>query len=181
MDFHYCIYFGDEESSRIDDDTGRAHCQQTLLLLHPVVEVASRMAVRAPHRWYAILQTAGGSSTRSLFEDAIWRSVPRAALHILAALGVDDPDLILISCQFLSGSMSVYYHPRFDRDRAFYEQKLRMLRNYLAAHDPWEEIPVGRVVHEYGDCVRAAPAVPAPTLVREPPGTASRQGGASCA
>jgi hypothetical protein len=168
-DFHYCIYFGDEESGRIDEDTGRQHCQQTLFLLHPTVESASGMAVPAPHRWYAIRHAAGDPAPRALLEDRVWRSVPCAARHVLAALGVDDDDLLLISCQFLSGSISVCYHPRFDRDRAFYEQKLQVLQSYIAAHDLREEVPVSRVLNRHEDFAGA------------PRGPTSRQEGVSCA
>jgi hypothetical protein len=175
-DFHYCIFFGDEESDRIDEDAGRARCRKSLLLLHPVEDVASRMAFRATRRWYAILTNAGNSCTRDLYDDSIWRSVPIAARHVLVALGADDPDLILISCQFLSGSMSVYYHPRFNRDRAFYEERLRVLRDYLATHDLWEDLPTDRAADGYRDCAHAGPAAAPRVTSAAPPMHPTRQG-----
>jgi hypothetical protein len=34
VDVNYCLYLGDPETDRIDEESGRAHSQQNLMLLH---------------------------------------------------------------------------------------------------------------------------------------------------
>jgi hypothetical protein len=146
-DVHYCLYLGDEGTERIDQETGRARAQQTVRLLHPVPEAAARMVPPAPHRWYAICQNgAAGATTVPLLQERTWNAVPAALRHVLAALGVDDPELLLVSGQLVSGSISVYYAPRHDRDRAFYEEKLRVLLRYMEVNDLGTDLPLKNVV-----------------------------------
>ena len=59
----------------------------------------------------------------------------RSSKHVLSALGTDDEDLIIISWNGLSGSISISYHPRFNNDRAFYDGKLKVLTDYVQTHD----------------------------------------------
>jgi hypothetical protein len=147
-DVHYCLYFGDEQARLADDDPVTARATRTLMLLHPVPEVAQRMQPAAPHRWFVIAR--GGSGTTppaALLVDAVWKRVPTAVRHVLAALGLDDPDLILISCRLDTGTISVFYHPRFDRDRALYECRLDALKRYLRVHAWSGDLPLGNLVH----------------------------------
>jgi hypothetical protein len=150
-DFHYCIYFGDEETSRLDEVSGRAGAQRNLLLLHPVVEVASRMLPQAPHRWYALLVAEAGVRRTGLLTESTWPMVPAPVRHVLAAFGVDDPELVSISYKTLSGSISVYFDPRHDRDLAYYGNKLDRLLEYLNAHDLQEDLPLQNIVRNEDD------------------------------
>ena len=146
-DIHYCLYLGDEATDRVDQESARAHIQQNVRLLHPVPEAAARMTPPAPHRWYAICQNgAADAVTAPLLLERTWKGVPAALRHILAALGVDDPDLLLISGQLVSGSISVYYAPCHDRDRGFYEEKLQTLLRYMEANDLRTDLPLRNVV-----------------------------------
>ncbi len=145
---HYCLYFGDERTAAIDEETGRARAQRTLMLVHPVVEAVPWTQPAAPDRWYLVLRGGfGGAPVCRLLVEEAWRNVPAPARHVLAALGLDDPDLLLVSWQLVSGSMSVYYHPRFDRDLEFYRGRLAAMERYIATHDLGEELPLGNVVH----------------------------------
>lgn len=147
-DVHYCIYFGDAKTAEIDETTGKLREQRALMLVHPVAEGMAWLHPAAPHRWYVVLRGgARAAPVARLLLPEVWPEVPAPARHALAALGVDDPDLILISFQLVSGSMSVYYHPRFDRDREFYEARLLILQRYAEMHDLCQDLPLGNVVH----------------------------------
>jgi hypothetical protein len=147
-DIHYCLYIGNEETNRIDQETAMVHAQQSVRLLHPVPEAAARMSPPSPHRWYAIYQDgAARTTTTALLQENTWNGVPAPLRHALAALGVDDPDLLLISGQLLSGSISVYYAPSHDKDRAFYEEKLRKLLKYMEGNDLQKDLPIQNVIH----------------------------------
>jgi hypothetical protein len=86
-------------------------------------------------------------STSPLLVERTWREVPAPVRHILFALGIDDPDLITVSFQILSGSISIYYHPRYQRNRTFYEGKLQILREYMKNHDIQKDLPLNAVIH----------------------------------
>jgi hypothetical protein len=152
VDVNYCLYLGDEDTDRIDEESGRAHSQQNLMLLHPVPEIAARMNPQPPHRWYAKCLNGSLRSDTStpLLVESTWKEIPTYVRHILVALGIDDPDLILVSFQVLSGSISVYYNPRYQRDRAFYERKLNILQDYMKSHDIQKDLPLSAVIHMDG-------------------------------
>jgi hypothetical protein len=149
VDINYCLSFGDEETDRIDEESGRARSQQNLMLLHPVPEAASRMSSPTPHRWLTkcLNGFVAPEMAIPLLVESTWKKIPAPVRHVLVALGIDDPDLILVSCQQLSGSISIYYSPRYQRDRAFYEAKLEILNEYLKNHDPRTDVPLSSVVH----------------------------------
>jgi hypothetical protein len=149
VDVNYCLYLGDQETDRIDEESGRAHSQQNLMLLHPVPDVAARMNPQPPHRWYAkcLNGSLRSDTTSPLLVETTWKEIPAPVRHILVALGIDDPDLITVSYQILSGSISVYYNPRYQRDRIFYEGKLQILREYMKSHDMQKDLPLNAVIH----------------------------------
>jgi len=47
----------------------------------------------------------------------------------------------------LSGSIRVYYHPRYESDQDLYEGKLKILQEYLQRHDISTDLPLSNVVH----------------------------------
>lgn len=143
----YCLYFGSRETERIDQRATEAPSILNVSLVHPVRTVAAFLSVQAEKRWYATLINSRQNLaiTSPLFEEKGWSIVPVLAKHILLALGADDEDLILISWNGMSGSVSVFYHPRFNNNRRFYEEKLKLLMEYLATHDTRADISLGDI------------------------------------
>ena len=132
----YCLYLGTDETRALDlVDDGLSN----ISLVHPVPAVAARIKEKAPNRWYAsyVDETAGVVRTglAPLFSDTVWRTIPAPLLHIVAAFGLNDPDLILISENLQSGGVSIYFDPSHDSDKAYYMAKLGLLSAYLEAHD----------------------------------------------
>jgi len=136
-----CLYVGTASMRKLDAEE---MVEPPLRLLHPVAEVARHVDVQAPGRWYMLRSPGPGlpsGDMEPLLSDHGWKRVPPLARHALAALGMDDPELILVSCN-ASGSLSIYYLPRYDHDRAFYQRKLALLERYLASHDPAADLPL---------------------------------------
>ena len=133
----YCLYLG-SDAARQDDEKG-AGASRTLWLVHPV----------ATGLWYAACADAGGCGAvggpRLLLQAETWRQVPAAAQHVLDALGVDDPDLVLVSCRLDSGSLYVYFAAWRQADLAFFQQKLALLRAYIRGHDMDRVVPLGEI------------------------------------
>ncbi len=142
-DTTYCIYFDNQENEKYDD----SRVVDDLMFLRPSKNVAENMTP-AKKRWYAILANASSNLTvvGALLDTEVWARMPAAMKNILVGLGVDDEDLVLILLNLRSGSIKVYYHPRHDHDRAFYEQKLGLLQSYLDDHDANQDIPLDEVV-----------------------------------
>jgi hypothetical protein len=144
----YCLYFGSKQTERIDQQAAEAHFILGVSLVHPVQAVAAGLPIQAESRWYATLIDGRRNitTTNALFEESGWSIVPVLSKHILLALGTADEDLILISWNGLSGSVSVFYHPRFNSDRRFYEEKQKLFKEYAATHDIRADILLSDVV-----------------------------------
>jgi hypothetical protein len=138
----YCLYIGSRATERIDQRAAEAHCIWNVSLVHPVPAVNASLPVHALKRWYAMLIDSHRNFTKisPLFEESGWSMVPVLAKHTLSALGTDDEDLILVSWNGLSGSISIFYHPRFNNDKAFYEGKRKLLMDYMETHDVREDV-----------------------------------------
>jgi len=133
----YCLYVGSEAAYERDmsslGETG------SLWLVHP----ASRA------RWYASCSSPGGCGgifgLKPLLEEAVWHAIPAPVQHVLDAVGVDDPDLVLISYRVSSGSVYVYFNTRHDHDEEFYLGKLSMLRRYIRTTNMEMAVPLDRL------------------------------------
>jgi hypothetical protein len=138
----YCLYVGSKKTERIDQQEAEGHSILNVSLVHPVPTVTASLPVHALKRWYAMLIDSQRSITKisPLFEERGWSMVPVLVKHILSALGADDEDLILIAWNGLSGSTSIFYHPRFNDDKAFYEGKRKVLVDYMETHDIREDV-----------------------------------------
>jgi hypothetical protein len=139
----YCLYVGSKETERIDQQAAEAHTILNVSLAHPVPAVAAGLRVQDSQRWYAIFTDSDRNfaSVRPLFEESTWSKIPVLVRHVLGALGADDQNLILVSWNGLSGSVSIFYQPRFDHDRAFYEEKRKVLMNHMETWDVGEPLP----------------------------------------
>ncbi len=144
-DTTYCIYFGNQGSEKSDD----SGVIDDLMFLRPAKEVAEKMAP-ARKRWYAVMANASSNLTivEALLEREVWARMPASMKNILVGLGIDDEDLVLILLNVRSGSIKVYFHPRHDHDKAFYEQKRQRIQSYLDGHDADQDIPFDEVVRD---------------------------------
>ena len=121
-----------------------------LSLVHPVAAVASAMKLTADRRWYAAFTGSPGGVVVNRFEPLLspgaWGSVPAPLRHVVAALGLDDADLVLVSSNLNTGSISVYFVPSHDTDRAFYQGKCDRLARYIRGHDMDSELDLEQVL-----------------------------------
>ena len=139
------LYIGNAESVRLDTLAVRTGLTRSVCLVHPVAATGGALKSSATSRlpWY-VTET---DTTRNLFRRgpllnrAVWSTVPLIARHVLMALGPDDPDLILISWNGVSGSLSVLFDPALQADRPFHERKLDALLRYLGGHQPTADVP----------------------------------------
>ncbi len=99
-------------------------------------------------RWYAVFIDSHQAfpNISPLLDESTWSMIPFMAKHILRALGTDDEALVLVTSNGLSGSSSIFYHSRFDKDRAFYEGKQRVLTDYMKTHDVRDDVSLRMIV-----------------------------------
>ncbi len=149
-EFLYCLYVGNEETEKIDRQAEKSQVTVNVSLVHPAPGAGPVLRSNAGERWY-VAQT---DSTRRfvkigpVFDQMAWNVIPRLARHVLLALGPNDDDLILISWNGMSGSLSVFYSPRVQKDRSFFDSKLAMIQKYMETHDLDDEIPFNRIAPE---------------------------------
>jgi hypothetical protein len=138
-DITYCLYVGNDETRQIDRYLADAPEVGQFVLVHPVPEIAFKFTIRAKDRWYAMYTDMNQNPpipimTELLNEDT-WKLVPNVEKNLLKALGEQNDDLIVISYNIPSKSVNVYFHPKHEKDRAFYEEKLKILVEYMAKVD----------------------------------------------
>jgi len=124
---YYYLYMGSPETEKIDINSwGGAETR----LVH---RRAGAGLPSALSEWRVYVWLAGAPRPReySLADPEGWEQVPAPARQALAALGADDPRLLVISCHPDSGSVSIFFHPRYDKDRSFYQGKVEQIRRYL--------------------------------------------------
>jgi hypothetical protein len=144
----YCLFLaGDRTEPDYLVGTGTI---ANLSLVHPVPQVNARMELKAKKRWYAaVTGSAGGvvaSSLKPLLTGQVWRTIPARLRHVVDALGVDDAELVLVSSNLNTGSISVYFVPAHDKDRAFYQEKRDLLEQYIHGHDMDAELSLAQVL-----------------------------------
>ncbi len=143
----YCLYFPSRDPNASDES---AFGFRDLALVHVAPQVASRMTLNARKHWYACYFEdaggAGGGGFLPLLDTDVWKSLPAVLRHIVAALGIDDAELVLISDHLDSGSISIYFRPDHDQDLDYYQKKLAILLAYIGTHDMDQEIPLVEVL-----------------------------------
>ena len=147
----YVLYVGNPETERLDRLAERAGIARTVCLVHPVDGGAPNPSGvstgPAGNGWYVTENDSERGIVRRapLLNRVAWYTVPIPARHAFLALDPDDADLILISWNRVSGSLSIYFSPSRQADGLFYEKKLELLRSYLEAHGSESEVPYERV------------------------------------
>ena len=129
----YFIYYGNEESREEDERLARMGMMAFSMLIHPVPSVAKNMQFQAPKRWYVNFMDSRLriNTLVSLADKNAWDTAPQIVKHILKALSVNDPNLMIINYRTYTHSISILYHPKFDENRTFYEMKLRRINRYF--------------------------------------------------
>ena len=151
----FLLYVGSPETEEIDRVAERSGVLWSICLVHPAsaedgsarVPAGAAPAVDARDGWYVTeTDTRRGLVRRApLTNRGAWRDVPVLARKALRALGPQDENLILISWNGLSGSLSVFYAPKLQGDRPFHERRLKILQDYLEAHRGEDDVPFDTV------------------------------------
>jgi hypothetical protein len=151
----FMLYLGNPETERIDSAISPGGATWSLSLVHPVSEQSgfpvagsgTSQKAAARNRWYVTETDTARNVMRSgpLMDRSVWRTIPVLARSVLLALGPDDEDLILIAWNGISGSLSVFYTPKVQTDRTFYERKLEVLRGYMVEHGSQDDVPYERI------------------------------------
>jgi hypothetical protein len=163
----FMLYLGNPETELLDSSTARSGVVWSVSLVHPVSErggfpvAGSGTSPKGParNRWYVTETDSARNIVRHapLMNRSVWHTIPVLARRVLLALGPDDEDLILIAWNGISGSLSVFYNPRVQTDRAFHENRLAMLLGSLNEHGT-EDVPYERIDPEAsGALVSALP------------------------
>lgn len=139
----YYLYIGTEETEKMDKEMAENHIQIGYMLSHPPKESTYNYP-GAPGNWYVQLTdtTRGLNVVAPVFRSDVWPTIPQVVKHILVALNYKDENLILISTNAVSGSISILYHPKFDRFKIFYNIKLKILERYFDKNSYHEQVPI---------------------------------------
>jgi hypothetical protein len=148
----YVLYVGNPETERLDGLAERVGVARSVCLVHPVPEDAGAhdhpgvFTRPAGSGWYVTESDSERNIVRHgpLLNRVVWYTIPVLARHVYMALGPDDKDLILISWNRVTGSVSVYYSPARQADVLFYQGKLAILRSYFETHGGEREVPYER-------------------------------------
>jgi hypothetical protein len=126
----YYLYYGSQETLDTEKKLNAEHVFSCFYLLHPGPEVT--MPFAAPHRWYIGTRLSRRLSppNRALFDEEIWQQIPGEVKSVLNAFGIDNPDLLLVWYDRHTGSIQVFFHPRYDEDQDFYRRKLGIITEY---------------------------------------------------
>lgn len=146
------LYVGNSQTEETDRLTERAGVSRSISLVHPTwtadVGAASSRTAAGSGRpaWYMTEVDSVRNVVRRgpLLVREVWQTLPVLAQQAFLALGRDEQELILIAWSRSSGSLSIYFSPSVQSDRAFYDRKLRALRAYLDEHGSETEVPFER-------------------------------------
>ena len=146
----FVLYVGNAETELLDRAAEHAGIAKAVSLVHQYPSARPSGAMpgltsRGGDGWYLSEVDSERSLARQgpLMERAAWERVPLLARQAYVALS-RDADLVLISWNGFSGSLSIYFTPAVQEDRAFYDRMLQVLRSYLEAHGG-DDVPFERV------------------------------------
>ncbi len=155
----FMLYVGAPATERMDALAERVGVVSNVSLVHPVRPLdgeegtSSDLSFAGDPRggWYVSEIDSQLHVLRRgpLVSRRMWNSVPVLARLALLALGPEDRRLILISWNGISGSLSIFFDPALQTDKAFFERKLEVLQGYLKAHEKEENVPYD-LVPPYG-------------------------------
>jgi len=132
--FHneYYLYYGNQETLEREKTLSEKRLFSCFYLIHPGPDV--EMPFEAPHRWYIRIRLRGHRSPepRALFDKEIWTLIPQKVKYVLDAFGVENPDLLLIWCDTFTGTIQVFFHPRYDEDQGYYLKMLDIVNTYFS-------------------------------------------------
>jgi len=143
----FVLYVGNAGTECVDQVAERTGSVRSVCLVRPAAAPSPPgISTRdRGDRWYMTeIDSERGVNRRGpLLAREAWRAVPVIARQAYAALGQNE-DLVLISWNGFSGSLSLYFTPAVQADRPFYERMLQVLRSYLEAH-AGDDVPFERV------------------------------------
>jgi uncharacterized protein YxeA len=143
----YCIYIGNEETEEYDNMTADEDIFVCFQLLHPV-EFLKEYNFQPWKRWYALYidATKNTKMIGEMLTKQVWSDLPIILKHVVVALGINDNDLTLINFNAITGSVTILYNPKYDKDENFYIRKLEKLKKYFNTHDMNRDIPLSSVM-----------------------------------
>ncbi|HUJ76690.1 MAG TPA: hypothetical protein VL359_17635 [bacterium] len=148
----FVLYVGNAWTQRVDREAEHSGACWQICLVRPVADArraaapADRASRGGQDPWYLTEIDSQKAMLRRgpLLTREAWQTVPLLARHAYLALRADG-QVILISWNGFSGSLSIYFSPEVQEDRGFYEQELRNLTAYLEAHGHEADVPFERV------------------------------------
>ena len=161
VQFLFVLYVGNAETELLDRAAEHAGIAMAVSLVHPQPSVRPAGAMpgvtsRGGGGWYLSEVDSQRWLARQgpLMERSAWQRIPLIARQAYVALRPAGQDLVLISWNGVSGSLSIYFTPAVQADRRFFDAQLEILKAYLQAHEgesdePFEHVdpagPVGAV------------------------------------
>ena len=144
----FVLYVGNAQTEMVDRMAERAGSTRDIYLVHPAASAGAPagVAARGGRNWFLTEVDSERAINRRgpLLTREAWRTVPLLARQAYMALSRDD-DLVLISWNGFSGSLSVFFMPERQADRPFYDRRLKTLAEYLRTHGGETDIPFERV------------------------------------
>jgi hypothetical protein len=128
--YEYFVYVGNDQTRQVDNESVLVIdniCK--IILVHPVADVAKDLKYPAKDRWYLEIMFLGQYFSAPLLDDpATIGILPPILAEVFYSLNYKDDDLLVIAYNIYSGSISIFYHPRFSKDKSYYDTKADMLK-----------------------------------------------------
>jgi len=123
----YYLYYGNRKTQQTEKMRSQVRIFYSLFLTHRTFD--SQNSVEAPHSWYIQYRRSRHLTpqAQALYDEEIWSRIPDTIKNTIEAFGADDPDLLLVTYDIHTGSIKVFFHPRYKYNREFYEQKVKIV------------------------------------------------------
>ena len=138
----YCLRFSNPAADQMDTEIYQSGVMVAVYAYKPLDPEDTTMDV--PCEWVVDVVDSryGVFQTYPLFDDEVWPYVPQQIKWCLKILKHDNPKLFFIYVSSYTGTITVYYIPKYDENKRFYELKLQVIKAKFMKIQDWdEEIP----------------------------------------
>lgn len=138
----YCLRFSNEKADQAEVELFQSGVMLGICAYMYLDE--EDKPFEAPCDWYVDIMDSRYSIFQSypLFDDEVWPYVPQSIKLVLRAFKHTNRHIYLIYLSPYTGAMSVYFNPKFDENKGFYEIKLQQIKVKFRNIIWEEEIPV---------------------------------------